>query len=302
MIARTLILGAAAAATLLAGTAQAAQAAAPLTGVQVLNQFGEVILGNATSTAATQGRAWVGGDVSGGQYASTIGAMPASAYAGLSVQGKATGATSNRGIASGNDVPRTTNFASVLGNLSQGLSKLAGNSQVAVSGKDVIFNAAPVNGVAVFDLTKLGADGHQLDDTVFGAASIRINMNGATSIIINSDNANISVNARFIDTISRGAKTIWNFYGASMVDLGAAWGGSVLATGAAFSNAGTVDGGVYARSITQHGDIRLVPFGGALPALPAVPEPASYAMLLAGLGLIGMLARRRKLAASTPLA
>jgi hypothetical protein len=33
----------------------------------------------------------------------------------------------------------------------------------------------------------------------------------------------------------------------------------------------------------------------AAPALPAVPEPAEYAMLLAGLGLVGMVVRRRKI-------
>lgn len=35
--------------------------------------------------------------------------------------------------------------------------------------------------------------------------------------------------------------------------------------------------------------------GGTLPpAIPAVPEPETYAMMLAGLGLVGVIARRRK--------
>jgi len=36
------------------------------------------------------------------------------------------------------------------------------------------------------------------------------------------------------------------------------------------------------------------PFGGEMSFAPAVPEPETYAMLLAGLGLLGFVARRRK--------
>jgi len=39
--------------------------------------------------------------------------------------------------------------------------------------------------------------------------------------------------------------------------------------------------------------IDLLVYGGAIPTL-AVPEPETYAMLLAGLGMLGFIARRRK--------
>jgi len=39
--------------------------------------------------------------------------------------------------------------------------------------------------------------------------------------------------------------------------------------------------------------IDLLVYGGAVPTL-AVPEPETYAMLLAGLGLLGFIARRSK--------
>ena len=34
---------------------------------------------------------------------------------------------------------------------------------------------------------------------------------------------------------------------------------------------------------------------GKSPSLAAIPEPETYAMLLAGLGLLGFIARRRKI-------
>jgi choice-of-anchor A domain-containing protein len=361
-MARIFTVTAIAAAAMLAGSAQAAA----LTGVQVLNQFSEVILGNASSTTETIGRTWIGGNVTSGLYAmstSSSNAMPASSYAGLTVQGNASNIqVGNLGIVTGGNVSNSviktgtggnsyvggnstntnyddvawingslsgnlnkgghagsladsgshingtkltqttalmetnkaaassTDFASVLGGLSTSLSKLKGNSAVSFNSQGVVFNAAPVNGVAVFDLTKLSTDGvHQLDDLVFAAGSIKFNLNGATSVIINSDNSNIHLAANFDSAAALGSKLVWNMYGASSVNIERQFGGSVLATGASFTNGNSIEGGVYANSINQRGEIHLVSFGGALP----VPEPETYAMMLGGLGLVGLMVRRR---------
>ena len=42
------------------------------------------------------------------------------------------------------------------------------------------------------------------------------------------------------------------------------------------------------------GDLTIDSLGGHLEITTAVPEPETYAMLLAGLGLLGFLAHRRK--------
>jgi hypothetical protein len=59
---------------------------------------------------------------------------------------------------------------------------------------------------------------------------------------------------------------------------------------AAFSNGNNIEGGVFVDSLVQRGEIHLQPFDGQI---PPVPEPETYAMLLAGLGFLGVISRRR---------
>jgi choice-of-anchor A domain-containing protein len=365
---RLTALTAAVLALVLASSAHAAPTA-PLTGLQVLQQFNQVSLGNAQSSSETIGRAWVGGNVNGGQY-SMSSTLPTSNYAGLTVLGNASnnfhgesmgvvingnatngvvkgaGASyvggNSKGVnydnqaqivgslagnlnkggsagsladsgshvngamtqASANYIATTraasssTNFGTVLGDMSTSLSHVKGNSVVTFDSQGAIFNAKPVNGVAVFDLTALAnplnlSDKRQLDDLVFGSSSIKFNLNGATTVIINSDNKSISTNANFSNAQALGSKLLWNLYDATSVSIGTQWGGSVLATDASFTNRNSIEGGVYAASFLQSGEIHQVAFGGVIP-VAAVPEPETYAMLMAGLGLVGFMSRRSR--------
>lgn len=58
---------------------------------------------------------------------------------------------------------------------------------------------------------------------------------------------------------------------------------------------GNADFGAYTLAITGPGNIAF----GTLTGGPAVPEPASWAMMIAGFGLVGATARRRRLGART---
>jgi probable HAF family extracellular repeat protein len=58
----------------------------------------------------------------------------------------------------------------------------------------------------------------------------------------------------------------------------------------------SLPGGVVlseATGINNHGQVVAI---GSIPAVPGIPEPETYALLLAGLGLIGFMSRRRKAA------
>lgn len=369
-MARTIALSTLAVAALLASSAQAQS----LTGLEVLQQFSQVSLGDTMSSSETIGRAWVGGNVNSGLY-SMSSSSPTSAFAGLTVLGNASNFQSGYyGVSVGGNVANgvvknslgasyvagnssNTNYdnqayitgslqgnlnkggyagsladsgshvngggltaasqatidaskaaavtldsmRSTLTGLSSGLSKLQGNSSVTITDQGVIFEAAPVNGVAVFDLTALAypttASLLQLDDVVFGARSVKFNLNGATSVIVNSDNGAISTAANFANAAQVGGSIIWNLYNAGSVSIGTQWGGSVLATNATFTNGNSIEGGVYASSFAQYGEIHLVPYTGGVPTA-AVPEPETVAMLLAGLGMIGFIGRRRQKAAA----
>ena len=89
-----------------------------------------------------------------------------------------------------------------------------------------------------------------------------------------------------------GGNVLFNFKDATQVNL--AFTGlhaSVLAPNALITSySGHIDGIVIAKD--WNGNFEMHP--GAPPVLLAVPEPETYAMMLAGLGLMGFVARRRK--------
>jgi choice-of-anchor A domain-containing protein len=115
-------------------------------------------------------------------------------------------------------------------------------------------------------------------------SSILVNVSGAFAQL-----ANIDSNSPFAPF---GGNVLFNFNGATQVNLAnTGLYASVLAPNALItSSIGHIQGVVIANS--WNGNFEVQP--GVAPLLLAVPEPETYAMMLAGLGLMGFVAQRRR--------
>ncbi len=116
------------------------------------------------------------------------------------------------------------------------------------------------------------------------ASSILVNVTGAFAQL-----ASVDSNAPFAPF---GGNVLFNFKDATQVNFAnTGLYASVLAPNALItSNSGHIQGVVIAKD--WNGNFEVQP--GAAPLLLAVPEPETYAMMLAGLGLMGFVAHRRK--------
>lgn len=344
-----------AAAGLLAPSAHAAT----LTVSEVLNQFNAVVLGSATSYSHTDGRTYVGGSLSGGDYVQHVSDTPKSNYAGLTVAGAASnvkvnglgavigGGLSNSTVNQGSSVIKggvsnsnlngaayveggssgnfnggklatpseamavnlaaatSTDFGTLLGGLSGSLKTLGSTgSTVSFEGNLAIFNAVVNgNGLAVFDLTAI-------DTVLFSKGEFRFNLNGASTVVLNTDVKSANIGANFLGGSAQqyGGRMLWNFYNATNLTINNQWGGSLLAPDAFLTNNQNIEGGVFVNGLDQRGEIHLQSFTGSLPdgggaagrPSGAVPEPAGMALFAAGLGAMGMLGALRRRSRRAP--
>ena len=240
-----------------------------------VNKGQSVIEGNSSNTSYNgNGVFYVGGAVSGGNLNQTrVSSLTSLQSAYVNAAG-------------------STDLGHVLHGLSYYLGQLPSTgSTVSFSNNNhtVTFNAkADANGVAVFDLTAL-------DTQIFSSTTTDFifNMNGAQGAVLNTNDKALSLTANFNRT-DLGSKIVWNFEGATSVTVNRTFDGQVLAVDGTFSNLGgaNVEGGVYAKNILSAGEIHQQSL-----AAP-IPEPETYAMLLAGLGMVGVIARRRQRAAA----
>ncbi len=256
-----------------------------------VNGLGVYVGGNLTQGNVNSGAARVQGNVSNanlnGNAPAAIGGTVSSSNIN---SGRIGGAAETDALAAAGAQASAQDFATLFSQSSSFIAGLADTGgTVSVANNLVTFNAVAINGVAVFDLSAI-------DDAVFAAGEFQFNLNGATTVIFNSDNTKIQTGANFLasSALSYGKSFLWNFYNATDIVLGSQFGGSVLATNAKLTNYNNIEGSVVVKSLDQKGEIHLQPFTGDIPVTP-VPEPGTYAMILAGLGMIGhVVARRRK--------
>ncbi|MDP2706505.1 MAG: choice-of-anchor A family protein, partial [Burkholderiales bacterium] len=185
------------------------------------------------------------------------------------------------------------NFGSLFSQASTASAALAGYSNTGAATLDPGGNAGWLalsgdgsSAVQVFSIS--GTDlqtRHQIVvNNVPTTSAVLVNVTGTFAEL-----ASVDSTAPFA---SFGGNVLFNFMDATQVNF-AQTGlyASVLAPNALItSNSGHIQGVVIAKD--WNGNFEVQP--GAAPLLLAVPEPETYAMMLAGLGLMGFVANRRK--------
>jgi choice-of-anchor A domain-containing protein len=120
-------------------------------------------------------------------------------------------------------------------------------------------------------------------------------MKSTASIIINGTATNITMSGGFDNFDSFANRTLFNFANATTTNLNnVGINGSILAPNSAFSGSGSMNGTLVANSVSSinYGHVSMNGSGFNTVNVSAVPEPGTYAMLLAGLGLLAFVRRR----------
>ncbi|WP_348697750.1 choice-of-anchor A family protein [Duganella fentianensis] len=185
------------------------------------------------------------------------------------------------------DISKVTDFKAAkteLSALSNTLSKQASNGtsvNYRNSGIELIGNGK--SGVQVFNLTTHDLTNLTLSN-VGADATVLINVSGTGDVKFAGGQDGQLKALR--------ANVLFNLNGATGVNIATGTWGSILASNANLFGTGHLEGTVIANSISSAVEVGWEPFKGYVAA--PVPEPETYAMLLAGLGLVGAVARRRR--------
>lgn len=264
------------------------------------NAYVGSVSGNLNNNANGTGSTYVVGDISG-----NVGTNNGSTIYGGQLTGNAS--ANGSGTVQHQTVTPPFNPATVVANaittlsdFSDQLSNLAANSSYGFSGNKVVFNAVgDSNGLAVFTIDNANSFFSQAGEFEFNFA------NNAQRVLFNVINDSVGdplyINANFLADAANqwGSKFLWNFENATSIDIGAQFGGTILATGADVGNSANIEGTLVARYVLQAAEIHSRPldagFASSIPA--AVPVPGAAPLFLSALAGFGAWSRRTRKAA-----
>jgi len=151
------------------------------------------------------------------------------------------------------------------------------------------FNAAAVTGsYAVFNIA--GSELVQNGELFF---NLPIRNGSPLTTVINVSGTNITYDINANTGLSPNTPSvIWNFFEATTLRIEKNLYGSVVATKAGLTNSGRLNGSVVSGSLQQNAQIHVGTYNGL--DLAVVPEPGSWALMIAGFGLAGATLRRRR--------
>ncbi|PZU47759.1 MAG: PEP-CTERM sorting domain-containing protein [Sphingomonas sp.] len=235
----------------------------------------------------------------GGNASGVNGTGGATVKAGGTISGNQNGATFVSGLGTGWNSGSTSAVTSAaatkleddlkaLSGALYGLNLSSNPSTITYGGQGPIFNAvADGNDYALFNIA-IDAAWNEINFNVTGNVPIIVNVAGTN--IVWDTNAVGGFNSSLNQSI------IWNFYEATSIDFQRMVHGSILAPFADIRNNTALEGTVVAKSFEMNGEVHLGTFDGEIPFGEIVPEPATWAMMIAGFGLVGAAMRRRRAA------
>ena len=168
--------------------------------------------------------------------------------------------------------------------LSSQLNGLAPKGTVSIDGSGMHLTGDGASDLQVFDVNTRELHNLVLSNVKAGATVV-INVSGSGAVNFSGGQDGQLEALR--------ANVLFNLGDATTVNVGTFVWGSVLANSANLTGSGHLEGNIVAQSMSGMVEIGYEPFTRYVPPTSPVPEPQTYAMLLAGLALAAAAARRR---------